>query len=900
MRRRAPRRSGRLGSAGDGDPAAGRPACCSGWSWRSGGRRRRASTSSTPPRSAPVRPPAPRRRAVPAPLAADVVDRSLAQHGMTCAPPAVDRHVHARRAGHGHGHVHRRPRRRHPVRLHPRVADADRDGERGHRPHEGWVMAARLRGSTATSRCSSSSCSRPCCSPPASCSTAVASCRSGATPARLRPPAARGRHPAVRAGDTTAPVSTPAWPPQRASAELASQGVDRVGGRHRPVGHGDRHGAGRLPHPPRWPVRLVELDGHAGRGRRRSGAMNARAARGALGAIAATGLLVVGVPLLFVVFVGNPWPGRTRLELGDEVGARRRRARRAGVAGLVALRRRRRRRSPRPGRRAATCTVRPSVRPAAAGPPRRRAARPAAGRRGAHHRCPIAPRVDDRRRPRPDGTRRVRRARRRTGSAAAGTVGAASRRRPGHGRRPATPCSAWPGPISATPSAGGRSSSSTVTARSPTAGGLTSPSIIRAGWTLVLPAGAAMPAPSPSDVPRAGDGHDRDRRQPVVAVPRPARARRRAPTTTPPWPATSQSVVAANPDVVEDPNLIFPGEQFDFPAVGTPPPPPPPPPPAPPPPPPTALAPAWRRPRSLASGRARAGRVRCRHRVAPVDHGPDTSTARTAPAVDRARGDTRAGAPSPVGFGEAALLSAGVLALLASRRRAAPASIATARPRPRAAGRRRWPPSAGCERVDAGERLAARRRRRASRGRLARRHDGRGSPSSAVGTDGVVELTLTGDADAPGAVARWRTDVVASRDRRRSSCSPTPPAPSARHASALTQLGVDADGGEVLADLEALGVLAVDAPAPLADAVVRGVAATLATSVFAEIANLVGVGIDEAAFLDHRHAHVVDSVDERPRARRHPGRHDCGRPSRARSCCAPGTRVARRGSRRSC
>ena len=79
---------------------------------------------------------------------------------------------------------------------------------------------------------------------------------------------------------------------------------------------------------------------------------------------------------------------------------------------------------------------------------------------------------------------------------------------------------------------------------------------------------------------------------------------------------------------------------------------------------------------------------------------------------------------------------------------------------------------------------------------------------------------------------------------------------------ALTQLGVDVDGGEVLADLEAFGVLSVDAAwLPLADAVLRGVAATLATSVFAEPASLVGVGVDEAAFLDHRSAHVVDSVD---------------------------------------
>lgn len=36
------------------------------------------------------------------------------------------------------------------------------------------------------------------------------------------------------------------------------------------------------------------------------------------------------------------------------------------------------------------------------------------------------------------------------------------------------------------------------------------------------------------------------------------------------------AVIDANPTVIEDPNLIFPGEQFDFPAIGTPPPPAPP------------------------------------------------------------------------------------------------------------------------------------------------------------------------------------------------------------------------------------------------------------------------------------------------------------------------------------
>ena len=66
----------------------------------------------------------------------------------------------------------------------------------------------------------------------------------------------------------------------------------------------------------------------------------------------------------------------------------------------------------------------------------------------------------------------------------------------------------------------------------------------------------------------------------------------------------------------------------------------------------------------------------------------------------------------------------------------------------------------------------------------------------------------------------------------------------------------------MLVDLEALGVLSIVAPEPLADAVVRGIAATLATSIFAEVANLIGVGLDDGVFLDHRHAHTVARVDD--------------------------------------
>ena len=79
---------------------------------------------------------------------------------------------------------------------------------------------------------------------------------------------------------------------------------------------------------------------------------------------------------------------------------------------------------------------------------------------------------------------------------------------------------------------------------------------------------------------------------------------------------------------------------------------------------------------------------------------------------------------------------------------------------------------------------------------------------------------------------------------------------------ALTQIGVDEDDWDVLVDVEAAGLLAVDADPETADDIVRALAVGLASSEFAEVAHLVGVGIDEAAFLGHRHAQVVPTVDE--------------------------------------
>ena len=431
-------------------------------------------------------------------------------------------------------------------------------------------------------------------------------------------------------------------------------------------------------------------------------------------------------------------------------------------------------------------------------------------------------------------------------------------------------------------------------------GRLLSPSAIRVGWTLVLPPDASVPAApveaeaAPYLAPEtvtvelddtlwdlshdrlagAGAAHD----DAAVA-------------------GYVHAVVDANPDVVEDPDLIFVGEQFTFPAVGTPPPPPPPPAPAPPAP---AAAPA-------PPGRGRSPRRSCRRcrpsrrrPPTPTTAAPTTTTTPAPPPPVEAPLRTpsvRAGSPSPIGVGEAALLSAGVLALLAARRRhrlrgSLPRARVPEPPPEMVAAERRL------RSVDAGERLLrvdiavraaaaiARRDRRADRGR----------PASAS-----TEPSSSCSPPMPPCLRRGRATADGGRcpARRRSSCWPMPPAPSARPCVALTQLGIDADGHEVLVDLEALGVLGIAAPDALADAVVRGIAATLATSIFAEVANLVGVGIDGRRLPGspprphgRRPSTMPWSWPPRWSARRH-------RPSRARSSCAPATPAVRRGSRRS-
>jgi hypothetical protein len=392
-------------------------------------------------------------------------------------------------------------------------------------------------------------------------------------------------------------------------------------------------------------------------------------------------------------------------------------------------------------------------------------------------------------------------------------------------------------------------------------GRLTSPSLIRTGWRLTMPAGIE---PTPAEPAVVSD-------EVVVATGDTlwdlARARLVAAGLDHGDVAVADYVhriVAANGDVIEDPDLIYAGERLHLPTVGavpgvsesapeeadaTPPAPPPVEPPVAPPaeavmsPTPDAVAP----PVPAAA--------------APSTPAPTTTTTPPAPApsppspVDAT---PSRGSPSPIGLGEAALLSAGVLALVGARRRF---RLRTSQPRARVP---EPPPEAvAAERklraVDAGERLL--RVDIAVRAAAASLIEG---PSRiaivTVGADGAVELVLSSDAALPapweGGGTRWMlpgaTPIELLAEAARSVGAPC---------AALAQLGVSSDGREVLADLEAIGLLAIDAPPATADAVVNGIGAALASSIFAEVASLVGTAVDADVFLDHRHAHLAPSVD---------------------------------------
>ncbi|MGI9030309.1 MAG: LysM peptidoglycan-binding domain-containing protein [Ilumatobacteraceae bacterium] len=609
----------------------------------------------------------------------------------------------------------------------------------------------------------------------------------------------------------------------------------------------------------------------------------------ALAALAAAVAVLVGVPVLLITLVGNPWPGRARLELGDEVGI---------VVGLLAV----------AGwvlwarfvvavaselrlqlgelRRSAFETRRNGLRVELVAP--------AASRQGVGL---VAQRLV---------------------AAVLLALPIAARAAPTMAEAPLV-MSAKVAAVELThepaPEAASRpAATSTVTvrpgdtlfglARSHLGGPerwreifelnrdrlqadghrLASPSGLRAGWRVELPTPVTPDAPSPHLRAPAAPPAPYAAATTLMVQPGDTlwdltetrlEATAGAPADDSAVAAHLELVIDLNADVVEDPNVIYVGQELDFPAIGEPPP-------EPaaealdvPPEPVVDVAPTAAELVSATVAAATATAPAALDTVAPVptavpnaspvpEPAPTSTAPRPMPPEVRGNGDQPAEtesspSPSPIGIGEAALLSAGVLALVAARRRQ---RLRAARPRARIP--EPPPGTVATERrlrsIDAGERLL--RVDVAVRAAAAELADGEARVAIAcAGTDGTVELVLTADADLPspwrGDGARWQlpggTPLDSLAGAARSVGAPC---------VALAQLGVDAQGRDVVADLEGLGLLSVAADPPIADSVVRGIAATLAASVFAEVANLIGVGLDDDVFLDHRQAHHVASVDE--------------------------------------
>ncbi len=215
-------------------------------------------------------------------------------------------------------------------------------------------------------------------------------------------------------------------------------------------------------------------------------------------------------------------------------------------------------------------------------------------------------------------------------------------------------------------------------------------------------------------------------------------------------------------------------------------------------------------------------------------------------------------APSPIRMEHAALLAAGILALVGVRRRQ---RLRSAMPRHRVPE-----PHPDVTRTE-------RRLRTIGEGERALRVDVacRAAAWSLIGTgcqigwieasaDGDLELRLTGTAVLPppwtSDGASWRlgaeVPVEMLSDDARQVGQPC---------MALVQLGVTNGGDELIVDLEACGTLAIVARSDQADEVVTAVAASLASSLFAEVAHLIGVSLPSAALLGHRNAHRTESSD---------------------------------------
>ena len=355
--------------------------------------------------------------------------------------------------------------------------------------------------------------------------------------------------------------------------------------------------------------------------------------------------------------------------------------------------------------------------------------------------------------------------------------------------------------------------------------------------------------------------------------------------------------------MIEDPDLIYTGERLELPAVGaagraTPAPDgdrrgrgrrrpcdPPAAQPA------EAVAPQRRR-TPLRPGRRRAAAPAATARPRrPHDH--DAGAGRAAARRPIERHPSR-GSPSPIGLGEAALLSAGVLALVGARRRVAAAHVAAARPGTRAAarGRRRRTQAARRRRRRA---PAARRHRRPGRGRVAGRGAVAHHRSSSVGADGAVELVLSSRRRAAGTVGGRRDGLDAARrdadraarragpQRRRAVRRARP----ARRHRRRTRGARRSRGARAAGDRRPTGGRRRRRQRRRRDARLvdlrRGRLARSASAVDADV------------FLDHRHAHVVASVDSALELAAVARRHDSRRAARQSTFVLAGPPHERRG-----
>lgn len=236
-----------------------------------------------------------------------------------------------------------------------------------------------------------------------------------------------------------------------------------------------------------------------------------------------------------------------------------------------------------------------------------------------------------------------------------------------------------------------------------------------------------------------------------------------------------------------------------------------------------------------------------------VDEGDDERIDDVDEGDDAGDDDESGGSVTLLTFDRAAMLSAGILALLGVRRR-----DRLRRSTPRASVPHQTPRPVATERalraVDAGERFA--------RVDIAIRaaavvlvEAGERVHAVMVAADGEVTLVASGPVQLPlpwtGSGSRWVLPAITPLELL---------APDARRSGApcptLVQLGCTDDDREVYVDLEAIEALEVGGPAHAADSIVASIATTLAASVLAEVTSLVTIGVPDEALLDHRH-HVA-------------------------------------------